>query len=160
MNSIANVQTGADRNPGSAGQVPGPSLALRSLSPIFLMISSLETGGSERQFVALARSLQADHVPVHLGCLLKQGPLLKELDGLDHFDLGGSLYGVQSVRSRWRLARSLRKLRIGVAHSFDFYSNLTLIPAARLARVPVAIGRHRHLDELVTPAQCPFNTMA
>ena len=40
-----------------------------------------------------------------------------------------------------------------VAHAFDFYGNLTLIPAAKLARVPVVIGSHRQLGDLMTPAQ-------
>jgi glycosyltransferase involved in cell wall biosynthesis len=42
---------------------------------------------------------------------------------------------------------------VQVAHSFDFYTNLTLIPAAKLARVPVVIGSHRQLGDLMTPAQ-------
>ena len=40
-----------------------------------------------------------------------------------------------------------------VAQSFDFYANLVLIPAARLARVPLVIGSHRQLGDLLTPAQ-------
>ena len=40
-----------------------------------------------------------------------------------------------------------------VAHAFDFYANLTMIPAANLARVPVIIGSHRQLGDLMTPAQ-------
>jgi glycosyltransferase involved in cell wall biosynthesis len=42
---------------------------------------------------------------------------------------------------------------VQVAHAFDFYANLTLIPAARFARVPVVIGSHRQLGDLMTPAQ-------
>jgi glycosyltransferase involved in cell wall biosynthesis len=42
---------------------------------------------------------------------------------------------------------------VQVAHAFDFYTNLTLIPAARLGRVPVVIGSHRQLGDLLTPAQ-------
>jgi len=42
---------------------------------------------------------------------------------------------------------------VQVAHSFDFYTNLTLIPAAKFARVPVVIGSHRQLGDLMTPAQ-------
>jgi glycosyltransferase involved in cell wall biosynthesis len=42
---------------------------------------------------------------------------------------------------------------VQVAHAFDFYANLLLIPAAKLARVPVVIGSHRQLGDLMTPAQ-------
>jgi glycosyltransferase involved in cell wall biosynthesis len=50
------------------------------------------------------------------------------------------------------LTRHLRNLKIELAHAFDFYANLTLIPAARLARVPV-LGSHRQIGDLLTPAQ-------
>ena len=160
MSSFANTQTGAELNPPSTSQTVRPCFPGASSSPIFLMVNSLETGGSERQFVELARSLRADHLQVHLGCVLKEGPLLEGLGELYHFDLGGSLYGLQSIRSRWRVAGCLRKLRVEVAHAFDFYSNLTLIPAARLARVPVVIGSHRQLGDLLTPAQFRAQLMA
>jgi glycosyltransferase involved in cell wall biosynthesis len=51
------------------------------------------------------------------------------------------------------LRQHLRRSRVQVAHSFDFYTNLTLIPAARWARVPVVIGSHRQIGDLLTPAQ-------
>ena len=138
----------------------GAPSAFNAISPIFLMINSLETGGSERQFVELARSLRENSLQLHLGCLLKKGPFLDGLGEIAHFDLGGSLYGRQSVKSRWQLARYLRKMRIAVAHSFDFYANLTLIPAARLAGVPAVIGSHRQLGDLLTPAQFRAQLMA
>ena len=49
--------------------------------------------------------------------------------------------------------RHLRKSEIAAAHAFDFYANLTMIPAAKLARVPVVIGSQRQLGDLLTPAQ-------
>jgi len=121
--------------------------------PVFLMINSLETGGTERQFAAMARALRSDQVPVHLGCVRNQGPFADGLGELAEFRLGGSLYGVRSMQSRWRLYRHLRKLDAAVAHAFDFYANLTMIPAAKLARTPVVIGSHRQLGDLLTPAQ-------
>lgn len=121
------------------------------------MVNSLERGGTERQFIELARSLQAAGCPVHLGCIQKKGPFLEDLarSGFAEpapFGLGGSLYGLKSWKSRWSLQRHLRKQNIAVAHSFDFYVNLTVVPAAKLARVPV-IGSQRQLGDLLTPAQ-------
>jgi len=124
-------------------------------SPIslFLMINTFETGGSERQFTLLAQNTSASRFGVHLGCVNPRGPLADQLGEVAQFPLGGSLFGWQSLRTRLNLRRHLLENRVEVAHAFDFYANLTLIPAARLARVPVVIGSHRQLGDLMTPAQ-------
>ncbi len=118
--------------------------------PIFLMTNSLETGGSERQFAALARSLDRAQFDVNLGCIMREGAFLTGLGEIAEFGLGGSLYGLESHRTRWRLSRHLKSHQIEVAHAFDFYTNLTLIPAARWARVPVVIGSQRQMGDLLT----------
>jgi glycosyltransferase involved in cell wall biosynthesis len=128
-----------------------PTLAFSS--PVFMMINSLETGGTERQFAEMARALRADRVPVHLGCVRNIGDFADGLGAIAEFRLGGSVYGWQSLRSRWRLQRHLRNLNVAVAHAFDFYANLTLVPAARLAGVPAVIGSHRQIGDLLTRAQ-------
>ena len=139
--------------PGHSEANPLLSVDRRVLPGVFLMIDSLETGGSERQFAALARSLNPDSFRLYLGCIEQRGAFLDGLGELPHFRLGGSLYGMQSLRTRFQLARSLRQAGIAIAHSFDFYSNLTLIPAARVARVPVIIGSQRQLGNLLSRAQ-------
>lgn len=127
----------------------------RSDSPpgVFLMTDSFRTGGSERQFVELARALHTDTHRVSLGCLQSTGPLQEDLGAVQHFDLGGSLYRLQSWRTRYRLAAYLRRSEIAVAHAFDYYTNLTLIPAAKLAQIPVVIGSQRQLGDLLTSTQ-------
>jgi glycosyltransferase involved in cell wall biosynthesis len=120
---------------------------------LFLMVNTFETGGSERQFTVLAQNLAPPQFQTHLGCISRRGPLAHNFPDAPEFPLGGSLYGWQSLRTRLNLARHLRQHRVQVAHAFDFYTNLTLIPAARLARVPVVIGSHRQLGDLMTPAQ-------
>jgi len=150
MSLPGNPQTGPVQSHPPASP---PTPFIGSQRSVFLMVNSLEVGGTERQFVELARSLRADHFPVHLGCVQRKGAFLEGLGKLHQFGLGGSLYGVQSIRSRWRLMRCLQALDIEVAHAFDFYSNLTMIPAAILARVPVVIGSHRQLGDLLTAAQ-------
>jgi glycosyltransferase involved in cell wall biosynthesis len=117
------------------------------------MVNTFETGGSERQFTVLAQNLAPPQFQTHLGCIDRCGPLAHHFPDAPEFPLGGSLYGWQSLRTRLNLARHLRHHRVQVAHAFDFYTNLTLIPAARLARVPVVIGSHRQLGDLLTPAQ-------
>ncbi len=145
-------QTEPDLAISATSQVSEPIPPNAMPGPIFLMVNSLETGGTERQFVEISRALQSRGVSVHLGCLLKRGGFVGELDELGEFDLGGSLYGLKSLRKRWQLARHLRSLGIRAAHAFDFYANLTLIPAAKLAGIPV-IGSHRQLGDLLTPMQ-------
>lgn len=120
---------------------------------IFLMTDSFDTGGSERQFAALARSLDPALFNVRVGCLQKRGGFLQGLNHAIEFSPGGNLYGVRSLRARLRLARFLNQSRTVIAHAFDFYTNLMLVPAARLARVPVVIGSQRQLGDLLSPAK-------
>lgn len=128
----------------SSSEAPAPG--------VFLMIDSLQTGGSERQFVALSRSLDQKKFRVGLGCIQAKGAFVEGLN-LNTFPLGGSLYGWRSWKTRLRLGRHLREQRIDVAHAFDFYANLTLLPSARLAGIPVVIGSQRQLGDLLTPVQ-------
>lgn len=120
---------------------------------LFLMINTFETGGSERQFAVLARNASPDRFEVHLGCVNPRGELAGEIGEVAAFPLGQSLFGWKSLRARLKLRRYFLENRVKVAHAFDFYANLTMIPAARLARVPVVIGSHRQLGDLMTPAQ-------
>jgi glycosyltransferase involved in cell wall biosynthesis len=119
---------------------------------VFLMSNTLEVGGSERQFVALVESLSRERLDVHPACLLRIGGLAAKLGDIPEFPPGGGLVGIRSQLARWAIARSLRRDGIAVAHAFDFYTNLMLIPAARIAGVPV-IGSHRQLGDLLTSAQ-------
>jgi L-malate glycosyltransferase len=136
------------------GSVNPAGIAVGSHLPgVFLMSNSFETGGSERQFAALAGSLDLNLFRLQIGCIAKRGDFLDGLGKVDEFPLGGNLYGIESLRTRVRLARYLRRSHISIAHAFDFYTNLTLIPAARMARVPVVIGSQRQLGDLLTPAK-------
>lgn len=120
---------------------------------LFLMTNSFETGGSERQFSVLAENLRPGQFDVHLGCIQRTGPFAKHFGEVPEFWLGRDLYGLKSWRTRLRLSRELRRQHIQIAHAFDFYTNLTLIPAARFARVPVVIGSQRQLGDLLTANQ-------
>jgi glycosyltransferase involved in cell wall biosynthesis len=158
MSSLTEKQFRAEPPPPATLQANEANSSAAFPGSIFLLINSLETGGTERQFVEIARSLRSAHGAVQLGCIQKKGPFLdgpslREFGELREFGLGGSLYGLESIRSRWQLMRHLRKSEIAVAHAFDFYANLTLIPSAKLAGVPVVVGSHRQLGDLLTPAQ-------
>ncbi len=140
------AETGNEAGPGRSGFAYPPV-------SLFLMTNTFETGGSERQFVLLAQNLSPEQFQLHAGCIWRVGPFADGFGDVPEFRLGGSLYGWRSLGTRLRLCRHLRRNRVQIAHAFDFYTNLTLVPAARLARVPVVIGSHRQLGDLLTPAQ-------
>src|SRR5262245_46252596 len=117
------------------------------------MVNTLERGGTERQFVTMVRTLTGGAFELNAGCLARRGEFVDSLPGVLEFSPGNSLYKVQSHRTRIALGRHLRQRKVLVAHAFDFYSNLMLIPTARLARVPVVIGSHRQLGDLLTRMQ-------
>jgi hypothetical protein len=119
---------------------------------VFLMTNTLEVGGSERQFVTLVESLNRARFDVHPACLRRTGGLTARFGDIAEFSPGGSLLGIRSQCAQLAIARALRRERIDVAHAFDFYTNLMLIPAARLAGVPV-IGSHRQLGDLLPRAK-------
>ena len=118
---------------------------------LFMMLNTFETGGSERQFVAITNALRPERFDVRLGCVVRRGPLQESVGNVAEFPLGGSFLSLRAQRSRVALARHLRSEGIQIAHSFDFYTNLLLLPTARLAGVPVVIGSHRQLGDLLTP---------
>jgi glycosyltransferase involved in cell wall biosynthesis len=139
----------ADSREPSAERRPG----------IFLMANTLERGGTERQFVTLAGALKEGVFEVGLGCLARRGEFLENVPDILEFSPAGSLFKLRSFRTRAALARHLHKQKILVAHAFDFYANLMLIPAAGLARVPAVIGSHRQLGDLQTPMQFRVQNM-
>ncbi len=118
---------------------------------VFLMSNNLETGGSERQFAMMAQALRGGIFEVELGCLGRSGAFLEGLGPISEFRVGGSFLSVQAWKSRFALRRHLRQQEISVAHSFDFYTNLMLIPTARLAGIPAVIGSQRQLGDLLPP---------
>lgn len=139
----------ADGLPPQNQRQPFPG-AVGNRPDVFLMANTLETGGGEKQFAVLAEALGSSALGIHLGCLRKKGAFADRLNGIREFRPGGSLFGLESQRARLALRRHLKNQRIAVAHSFDFYSNLMLIPAARLAGVPVVMGSHRQLGDLMS----------
>ncbi len=125
----------------------------RSLPTLFLMSNNLEIGGSERQFVALVETLDRERFHVLPACIRGSGVLFSRIGAIPEFPLGGSFFRLQAHRSRLALARHLRQQNVLIAHAFDFYSNLMLLPTARMAGVPVVIGSHRQIGDLLTPLQ-------
>ena len=130
-----------------------PTTQIPRGAPVFLMNSDLSTGGTERQYSLLAKALRSGPFDIHLGCMRRRGAFLKGIGPIDEFDVAGSFLTTQAQRARRALAKHLREREVAVAHAFDFYANLMLIPVARWARVPVVIGSLRQLGDLLGPMQ-------
>lgn len=131
-------------------------------STVFLMAHILEMGGTQRQFAQLATALRRKRVRVRLGCNLSQGYFSETLRPeweVTEFRLGDSLFSRKALSSARALARFLRSNEVCIAHSFSFYSNLMMIPVARIARIPIVIGSHRQLGDLLTHSQFNVQTI-
>jgi L-malate glycosyltransferase len=139
----SSASTGVPTSPSTPGRGPG----------IFLMCDSLHTGGIERQFNMLARALREHGYEVHLGCMRREGTFLEGLGNIEEFPTGGGFFRWKALESRWRIARFLRKHKVQVAQSFDFYSNLMMVSVAKLARVPVVIACQNQIGDLLTSTQ-------
>jgi L-malate glycosyltransferase len=122
------------------------------LPSVFLMANTFEIGGTERQFLLLSRTLDRSTFCAELGCMNPRGALREEMGEVSSYPFGGNVWKLRSWQSRLALARHLRSRRISIAHSFDYYPNLMLIPAARLAGTPVIIGSQRQIGDLLPPA--------
>jgi glycosyltransferase involved in cell wall biosynthesis len=123
---------------------------------ILLVGDSLALGGTEGQFTAIAVGLSRSRWDVDVSCLRAEGPLRTKLEsaGVRAWSCGrGSLKSPRLLLAVSALARYLRTHRILLVHSFDFYSNILGVLAARIARVPVVIASQRDLGDLRPPFQ-------
>jgi glycosyltransferase involved in cell wall biosynthesis len=113
---------------------------------VMLFTDSFIHGGTERQVVATLRFLDRGKYDLLVGCLKKCGPFLSEVEAMG---IPVTEFPITSLR-RWstfvrmrELARFLRRERVALVHTFDYYTDLFAIPAARLAGVPVVLGSLR-----------------
>jgi len=101
-------------------------------------------GGGEVQLVELLRNLP-DHYAVSVAALEANGPLLEGVLEMGYspavFELRGSAFGLNTLLQIKRFARWLRENRIQLVHAHDLYSALIAVPAAKIARCRVIVGR-------------------
>jgi L-malate glycosyltransferase len=129
---------------------------------ILLMGDTLALGGTEGQFVELARRLDRSRWSVHVSCIRAEGPLRAKLEaaGVSAWSCGpASLKSLDFPAGVWRLARFLRDARVSLVHSFDFYSNIVGGLAARLAGVSAVIASQRDLGDLRPRSQRPVHRL-
>lgn len=113
-------------------------------------------GGTERQVMNLTHGLDRVRFEPRFACLKRWGHFLDELEqqGIPVSEYRiDSLYKPRTLRQQWRLARDMRRERIEIVHSYNFYANVFAVPAARLAGVPVVIASIRDAGVYLTPAK-------
>lgn len=118
---------------------------------VLLVGDTLNFGGTEGQFVEVACGLDRLSWDVDVACIRAEGPLRARLDGVGvrPWSCGrGSFKSPRVVGAIRALARHLRERQVQVVHSFDFYSNVMGVLAARAARVPAIIASQRDLGNL------------
>lgn len=123
---------------------------------IMKVVTGFCTGGTELQVLNLARGLDRQQFDLSFACLEKEGNLLAEYEALQaaiaEFGIK-KLYHPQCFLQQYRLAALLRKQRTQIMHSYNFYSNVFAIPAARLAGVPVVLASVRDRGVYLSSAQ-------
>ncbi len=133
------------------------SIPARRKPRVMLFTDSFIHGGTERQFVTTLRSLDRSRYDVRVGCLKRRGPFLADVEAMgiaiEEFPIQ-SLYGLDTARRFFRLVHYLRREKIDVLHAFDFYTNIFVVPAARLAGVPVVIASQRNLAHSRSDIEC------
>ncbi|MEE4175226.1 MAG: glycosyltransferase [Xanthomonadales bacterium] len=120
------------------------------------VVTGFFTGGTELQVLNLARGLDRQRFDLSFACLDRDGDHLAAYEALgapiEEYRIR-QLYHPHTFRQQLRFAAALRKQRVQVVHSYNFYSNVFAIPAARMARVPVVLASIRDRGVYLTPAQ-------
>jgi glycosyltransferase involved in cell wall biosynthesis len=118
-------------------------------------VTLFAVGGTERQFVNLALSLDPSRFAVHFGCLRRWGQLLEPIEqrGIPVFDYRVFTFrNLKAARAQLRLARDIRRHGIQIVHSYNFYANVFAIPAAKLAGACV-VASIRDMGAYLSPWQ-------
>jgi glycosyltransferase involved in cell wall biosynthesis len=123
---------------------------------VLAFVTVFDVGGTERQIVSLARGLDASRFDLRIACFKRSGAFLAELESqqvpVTAYGIR-SLHGFETLREQVRFARYLRRERIQVLHTFNFYPNMFAVPTARLAGVPAIVATLRDMGDLWTPMQ-------
>ncbi|HKP47802.1 MAG TPA: glycosyltransferase [Pyrinomonadaceae bacterium] len=125
---------------------------------ILQLIDSFDEGGSERQALQLTRLLaQSGRYHVSVACLKADGVLRSQISDLEVGAVASypltSFYDANAVSQLRLFARDLRRLKIEVLHTHDFYTNIFGMAAGRLAGVPIRIASRRETSGMRTLLQ-------
>jgi glycosyltransferase involved in cell wall biosynthesis len=119
------------------------------------VVPTLLCGGTETQFMTLARALDPDRFDLRFACLRQWGPFVDELSqrGISLQEYRVTTFrSVNAIRQQARFARDLRRHGTDIVHTYSFYGNVFAIPPARLA-APVVVASVRDRGLYLTPMQ-------
>ena len=131
-------------------------------TPIAVVMTSFDPGGTERQMIELVRRLDPSRWKVHIACLHARGAWharAAEVAPIAEFPISG-FARPDMCRQALAFARWCTRHRIDLVHAVDLYTNIFALPAAAFARVPVRIGSRRGLNTDRTPAQLAMQRAA
>ncbi|HEX3280240.1 MAG TPA: glycosyltransferase, partial [Pyrinomonadaceae bacterium] len=125
---------------------------------ILQLVDSFNEGGSERQALQLTRLLHdSGRYQVSLAALKTDGVLRSQVADLKLGEILcyplTSFYDANALRQLRRFARDLRRLKIDVLHTHDFYTNIFGMAAGRLAGVSVLLASRRETSGMRSRAQ-------
>lgn len=109
------------------------------------VVPTLLCGGTETQFMTLARALDPKRFSTRFSCLRRWGPFVDELSErgipLDEYPVS-TFRSFNAVRQQVRFARDVRRQGIDIVHTYSFYGNVFAVPPARAA-APVVVASVR-----------------
>ncbi len=125
---------------------------------VLQLIGNLYTGGSERQALQLTQLLlESARYEVFVACMDPRGQLREEFEMIGIKDIPAfpirRFYDHTMVIQLTHFARFLRRHKIDVIHTHDFYTNVFGMAGALLAGVPVRIASRRETTGWRTAAQ-------
>ena len=125
------------------------------MTRILNVVPTLMCGGTENQFMTLARQLDPQRFEIEFACLRRWGPFVQEVTdrnmALTEYPVR-TFRSIQALRQQARLARHITRNRIDIVHAYNFYGNVFAVPPARLV-APVVIASVRDRAPYLTPMQ-------
>jgi glycosyltransferase involved in cell wall biosynthesis len=119
------------------------------------VVPTLLCGGTETQFMTLARALDPGRFDVRFACLRQLGPFVDELSerGMPLREYRVSTFcSVDAVRQQLKFARDVRREAIDIVHTYSFYGNVFGVPPGRAA-APVVVASVRDRGLYLTSMQ-------
>ena len=119
------------------------------------VVPTLMCGGTENQFMTLARMLDRMRFDVEFACLRRWGGFVDELVArnipLTEYPVS-TFRSLAAIAQQARLTRHIRRRRIQIVHAYNFYGNVFATPPARLV-APVVIASIRDRAPYLTRMQ-------
>ena len=122
---------------------------------VIKVVPTLLCGGTETQFMTLARALDPNRFDLRFACLRQWGPFVDELSQrgvpLQEYRVA-TFRSVNAVKQQVRFARDVRRHAIDIVHTYSFYGNVFAVPPGRLS-APVVVASVRDRGLYLTPMQ-------